>query len=303
MHNADRPPVLPMRAGVAPSCVVQPSRGTGTVLQFLAHRLPAVTATEWQDRMARREVVNEHGEVILPDTPLQPGVRLYYYRELASEPVLPFSERVLYQDAHLLVADKPHFMPVTPGGRHLHQTLLVRLRRQWGLPELSPVHRIDRDTAGLVLFSVQQATRGCYQALFRERAIRKVYEAVAPLLPRAAWPEEYRSRIEESPQFFRMHEVPGTPNSLTRIALLASHGHWGLFRLEPVTGRRHQLRVHMAALGMPLRHDPFYPVVNDPPEGDYSRPLQLLARSLEFQDPLTGQTRMFRSQRSLQWPP
>lgn len=301
MHNPDRRAVLPMRDGVAPSCVVQPSRGAGTVLQFLAERLPAVSTAEWQDRMARREVVTEHGEVVSPDTALQPGVRLYYYRELAQEPVLPFAEQVLYRDEHLLVADKPHFMPVTPSGRYLHQSLLVRLRKACHLPELSPLHRIDRDTAGLVLFSVQPATRGRYQAIFRERSIRKHYEAVAR--PAAQWPREYRSRIEESPQFFRMQEVPGPPNSLTQIALRDIQGPWGLFDLQPITGRRHQLRVHMAALGMPLRNDAFYPVVNDPPEGDYSRPLQLLARTLEFTDPLTGQLRRFESQRQLQWPP
>ncbi|GAA4420861.1 pseudouridine synthase [Acidovorax lacteus] len=252
--------------------------------------------------MARGEVVSEHGEVITPETPLRLGVRLYYYRELRHEPSLPFSETVIYRDDHLLVADKPHFMPVIPTGRYLQRSLLVRLRKQWGLPDLSPVHRIDRDTAGLVLFSVQRSTRDAYQALFRERMIRKTYEAVAALPPQL-WPCEYHSRIEESPQFFRMHEVPGPANSLTRIALLEQSGPWGLFQLEPITGRRHQLRVHMAALGMPVHHDPFYPVVNDPPEGDYSRPLQLLARSLEFQDPVTGQRRFYRSQRSLNWPP
>ncbi|MFN3376639.1 MAG: pseudouridine synthase [Burkholderiaceae bacterium] len=272
------------------------------MLQFLVRRLPAVPESAWMDRMARREVVSEYGEAITPEMLLQPGVRIYYYRELPHEPLLPFLETVVYRDEHLLVADKPHFMPVIPTGRYLQRSLLVRLRKQWDLPDLSPLHRIDRDTAGLVLFSVQRATRGVYQALFRERAIRKTYEAVAALSMRP-WPAEYESRIEESAQFFRMQEVSGPPNSLTRIALLDRCGPWGLFQLEPVTGRRHQLRVHMAALGMPLRHDPFYPVVNDPPEGDYSRPLQLLARSLEFRDPLTGQPRAYRSQRSLLWPP
>lgn len=302
MHNPHRPPVLPLRDGVAPSCVVLPSQGGGRILDFLVERLPAVSRSAWEDRMRRAEVRSEHGEVIGPDTRFLPGVRLFYYRELEAEPPLPFDEALVYQDDHLVVADKPHFMPVVPSGPYLHHTLLVRLRKRLGLPELSPLHRIDRDTAGLVLFSVQQATRGRYQALFRERRIAKAYEAVAPWHPGLPCPAERRSRIEESAQFFRMEEVGGEPNSHTRLRLLQHGGGWGLFGLEPVTGKRHQLRVHMAALGMPLRNDAFYPVVNDPPPGDYSRPLQLLARSLRFTDPLSGLERFFESRRSLQWP-
>jgi tRNA pseudouridine32 synthase / 23S rRNA pseudouridine746 synthase len=229
------------------------------------------------------------------------SLRVYYYRSLPAEPALPFTETVLYQDEHLVVADKPHFMPVTPSGRYLHNTLLVRLKRQLGLPELSPLHRIDRDTAGLVLLSVQQRTRGAYQALFRDKQITKHYDAIAPWREGLAFPREHMSRLEESPQFFRMQEVPGEPNSHTQMQMLevARSGAWARYRLMPITGKRHQLRVHMAALGLPLRNDPFYPVVNDPPEGDYSRPLQLLARSLEFADPVLGVPRMFESRQRL----
>ena len=250
--------------------------------------------------MEQGDVVDEHGVPVTPARAFERGIRLYYYRWLDQEPCIPFEETVLYQDAHLLVADKPHFMPVTPTGRYLHHSLLVRLKHRLQLPELSPLHRIDRDTAGLVLFSVQRATRGLYQGLFRDRAITKHYEAVAPWREGLALPPEYRSRLEESPQFFRMHEVPGEPNSHTRIQVLEVGQGWARYRLEPVTGKRHQLRVHMAALGLPLRNDAFYPEVNDPPEGDYSRPLQLLARWLEFSDPLTGEPRRFLSQRQLE---
>lgn len=300
MHNPRHPDVLPMRAGVSPSCVVLPSSGSGTMLDFLAQRIPAVTREAWALRMEQGDVVDEHGVPVTPARAFERGIRLYYYRWLDQEPCIPFEETVLYQDAHLLVADKPHFMPVTPTGRYLHHSLLVRLKHRLQLPELSPLHRIDRDTAGLVLFSVQRATRGLYQGLFRDRAITKHYEAVAPWREGLALPPEYRSRLEESPQFFRMHEVPGEPNSHTRIQVLEVGQGWARYRLEPVTGKRHQLRVHMAALGLPLRNDAFYPEVNDPPEGDYSRPLQLLARWLEFSDPLTGEPRRFLSQRQLE---
>ena len=299
MHNPHHPHVLPVRDGVSPSCVVLPTHGLGSMLDFLAQRLPVVARDEWRQRMLAGDVVDERGQLVVPGRPFEGGLRLYYYRSLPAEPVLPFSEVVLYQDEHLMVADKPHFMPVTPSGRYLHNTLLVRLKRQLGLPELSPLHRIDRDTAGLVMLSVQQRTRGAYQALFRDRQITKHYDAIAPWRADVAFPREHVSRLEESPQFFRMQEVPGEPNSHTHMQVLEVAGGWARYRLSPITGKRHQLRVHMAALGLPLRNDPFYPVVDDPPEGDYSRPLQLLARSLAFVDPVTGAQRVFESQQSL----
>ncbi|MCL5741696.1 MAG: pseudouridine synthase, partial [Betaproteobacteria bacterium] len=258
MHNPRHALALPLRDGVGPSCVVLPSQGQGSMLDFLAQRLPGVQRSEWLQRMQAGDVVDERGVAVLPHRPFEGGIRLYYYRQLQSEPTLPFAETVLYQDEHLLVADKPHFMPVTPSGCYLQQTLLVRLKRRLDLPELSPLHRIDRDTAGLVLFSVQQRTRGAYQALFRDRQITKHYDAVAPWHGDVHFPRDHRSRLEESPQFFRMHEVPGEPNSHTHMQVLQVAGAWALYRLSPITGKRHQLRVHMAALGLPLRNDPFY---------------------------------------------
>ncbi|MCE1192808.1 MAG: pseudouridine synthase [Acidovorax sp.] len=303
MHNPRHPHAPPMRDGVGPSCVALPSQGAGSLLDFLVQRLPAVSREDWVQRMEAGEVIDEHGQPVRPDRAFQRGLRVYYYRSLPAEPQLPFAETVLYQDEHLVVADKPHFMPVTPSGRYLHHTLLVRLKHRLGLPELSPLHRIDRDTAGLVLLSVQQRTRGTYQALFRDRQITKRYDAIAPWRADLAFPRDHISRLEESPQFFRMHEVPGAPNSHTHMQVMevSPAGDWARYRLTPVSGKRHQLRVHMAALGLPLRNDPFYPVVNDPPEGDYSRPLQLLARSLEFVDPVTGTARCFESAQRLGW--
>ncbi|PJI97772.1 23S rRNA-/tRNA-specific pseudouridylate synthase [Acidovorax sp. 69] len=302
MHNPRHPQVMPVRDGVSPSCVALPTHGQGNMLDFLSQRLPVVGREEWCQRMLAGEVVDERGQVVAPERPFEGSLRLYYYRSLSAEPALPFSETVVYRDEHLVVADKPHFMPVTPSGHYLHNTLLVRLKRQLGLPELSPLHRIDRDTAGLVMLSVQQRTRGVYQALFRDREITKHYDAIAPWRADVRFPREHTSRMEESPQFFRMQEAPGEPNSHTHMQVVEVAGGWARYRLSPITGKRHQLRVHMAALGLPLRNDPFYPVVNDPPEGDYSRPLQLLARSLEFMDPLTGEHRVFESRQSLNLP-
>jgi len=303
-----RPPhrvTPPMLEGVSASCVALPAGPWPLLVDFLAQRLPAVSQAQWQQRMAQGRVLDENGQPLPPNAPFQPQTRVYYYRELNAEPVIPFEASVLYQDEHLLVADKPHFLPVTPAGRFVQQTLLVRLKRQLGIETLSPIHRIDRETAGLVLFSVRPQDRGAYQALFRDKVVEKSYEAIAPLRPDLPLPEVHRSRIEPDEQFFRQREVPGEPNSETLIALQEARGDLARYRLSPVTGKTHQLRVHMDALGRPIAGDLFYPEVVHGPgytDEDYSRPLQLLARSIAFIDPVTGAPRRFESQRHLQWP-
>jgi len=293
-----------MRAGVSASCVALPHGQWPLVLDFLAERLPGVSRAEWLQRMAAGEVLAEDGSPLPPQTPYRRGIRVYYYRTLPAEPPIPFEEDILYQDEHLLVADKPHFLPVTPGGRFVQQTLLTRLKRRTGIETLTPMHRIDRETAGLVLFAIRPQDRGTYQTLFRTRQVHKLYEAIAPLCSRLPLPAIYRSRIEPDVRFFRQREVPGTPNSETRITLLDHDGARALYQLEPLTGRTHQLRVHMAALGCPIEGDRFYPVVAHGPNedgADYRHPLQLLARAIAFDDPVTGQRRAFTSRRQLQW--
>lgn len=299
MYNTHDPQVLPIRDGVKPSCVVLPTEGQGTCLDYLAERLAFVARDGWLGRMERGEVVDELGRAVHRQTPLLHGLRIYYYRQVDAEPAVPFEAEVLYRDDHLVLADKPHFLPVTPGGKYLQNTLLVRLKNQLGLPDLSPVHRIDRDTAGLVLFSIHKHERGAYQALFRERTVHKTYEAIAPWDAALPFPRTHASRMAESDHFIRMHEVPGTPNSVTHMRVLEHNARWARYALEPVSGKRHQLRVHMAALGLGLLGDGLYPVVDDAPEGDFSRPLKLLAQSLAFQDPITGQQHQFVTRRTL----
>jgi tRNA pseudouridine32 synthase/23S rRNA pseudouridine746 synthase len=219
--------------------------------------------------------------------------------------VIPFDETILFQDDWLVVADKPHFLPVTPTGGYVQQTLLVRLKRRLGIEHLAPIHRIDRETAGLTLFAVQPATRDAYHALFRQRAVTKTYEAIAASPGVQPFPRVHRSRIvEDSSAFFRMVETPGEANSETRIEVLEVRGTHARYGLQPLTGRRHQLRVSMDALGLPIIGDQFYPTVRRGPREpeDFSRPLQLLARTIAFTDPVTGQARAFESRRSLQWP-
>jgi tRNA pseudouridine32 synthase/23S rRNA pseudouridine746 synthase len=276
-----------------------------SVLDFLEHRLPLVGRAVWCLRLANGDVLDENAQALAPDAPYRGGSRLYYYRALDNEVEVPFQATVLYQDAHLVVADKPHFLPVTPGGRYVQQSLLVRLKHSLGLDSLSPIHRIDRETAGLVLFAVRAQDRAAYQALFRERSVHKVYEAMAPFDANVPLPQVRRSRIaEEDGAFFRMTEVTGEPNSETRIELLEQRGAWARYRLEPVSGKRHQLRVHMNALGLPLVGDQFYPrVLRGPDEAeDFANPLRLLAQAIAFTDPVTGEARRFESRLQLDWP-
>lgn len=296
MHESVHPIQLPMRNGVSASVVSVP-QGAPHLLDFLAQRMPGVSRQQWSDRLAQGLVLHEDGQAALPDQSCQPGQRLYYYRHLADEPVLPFQAQVLFEDAHLLVVDKPHFMPVTPSGRYVQQSLLVQLKRQTGCADLVPLHRIDRETAGLVLLGKRLQDRDAYHALFRDHQIHKTYHAVAAHAPQLKLPLLYASRLVPGEPFFRTQEVPGPANSETRIALLHTDGQRALYALEPISGKRHQLRVHMNALGIPIEGDPFYPTVlrgPDAPE-DFGQPLQLLAKSLRFTDPITGYARAWTS--------
>ena len=286
--------------GVGTSCVSLPQGPWATLIDFFAHRFPNIPRDEWVARMQRGDVTDEKGGCVAPDAPFTPHTRLFYYRSLPAEACIPFDEAVLYQDDLIVVADKPHFLPVTPAGRYLQETLLVRLKRKLGIESLAPVHRIDRETAGLVLFTVQPHTRGRYQALFRERAVEKRYEAIAPMHAGLSLPLIRSTRLEEGDSFMTMHEAPGEPNAETHIELIESFGTVARYGLRPLSGKRHQLRVHMAALGLPIVNDAIYPTLQpDTHEPDYSRPLQLLARSLEFVDPMNGQSRRFESRHRL----
>lgn len=291
-----RAPPLPTRDGVGPSCVALPPGPWATIAAFLVERFPAVAATTWAARIAAGEVVDERGAPVTPTRPHQPQLRVYYYRSLVDEARVPFDAAVLFRDAHLVVADKPHFLPVTPSGDHLRETLLVRLKRQLGIDTLAPVHRIDRETAGLVLFSIDPTTRGAYQRVFAQRAVTKVYECVAPWRSDLAWPLTRRSRLVDDPtHFMRMAEVPGEPNAQTHIELIGHIGDAARYRLVPLTGKRHQLRVHCAALGIPIFGDRIYPELLPAHTDDHAHPLQLLARVLAFVDPVTGAARRFES--------
>ncbi|TDK21098.1 pseudouridine synthase [Luteimonas aestuarii] len=291
-----RPPAID---GVGASRFQVPPGPSATVLDALCAAFPAIPASQWRERFARGHVLDADGHPLPANAAARAGLELHYYRDVPDEPLIVGEARVLHRDAHLLVADKPHFLPVVPAGRFVRDTLLARLVRQTGIDTLVPLHRIDRATAGLVLFSVEPRTRDAYQALFRERRIRKRYAALAPALPGRSFPLTHCSRIVRGEPFFRMREVDGEPNSETRIEVLSRDAaHWR-YALEPVTGRKHQLRVHMASLGAPILGDPLYPDLDETALAQDGAPLQLLAQSLAFEDPLDGTAQCFESEQSL----
>jgi tRNA pseudouridine32 synthase / 23S rRNA pseudouridine746 synthase len=288
-------------SNMRPSTLHLPQGDWATVLDCLAAHFPAIGRELWAQRMARGRVLDAEGAPIDPRHPYRAGLRVHYFREVAAETPIPFEETVLHVDEHLLVADKPHFLPVMPAGEYVEQTLLARLAKRLGNADLVPLHRIDRHTAGLVLFSTNAQSRGRYQALFRERRIDKRYEALAAALPALQFPLLRHTRLEAGEPFFRMREVPGVANSETRIEVLEKLGELWRYALYPVTGKKHQLRVHLAALGAAICNDPFYPEVSAAADAtdDYGKPLKLLARGLDFIDPLSGAPRHFESRLSL----
>ncbi len=314
--------------GVSASKVGVPANTLLTAIDFLCARFPAIQRERWLQRFDAGRVLNAIGQPIAPGQGLLGESHLLYFREVSDEPTLPFRAQIIFQDDHLVVADKPHFMPVTPGGQYVQQSLLVQLKQQLNLPELSPIHRIDRETAGLVMFSVRAQDRDAYQALFRLRQVEKTYEAIAgvpessPL--RLEFPLTHKSMMVEDAQFFRMRELAddemqnGEPfNSETWMdcverldgrdaamqTITPSTPALARYVLKPITGQRHQLRVHMNALGLPLVGDQFYPVVKRAADAldDFSSPLQLLAKTIAFNDPLTGTARTFESCRVLKF--
>lgn len=274
----------------------QVNPGVATVLEYLILKFPYVESTVWQQRMADGKVHWHDGSLITAQSRFKPQQRVYYYREVENEPRIPFKETVLFQDEHILVAYKPHFLAVTPGGIYVNECLQNRLQRSTCNKDLQALHRLDRVTAGLVMFSVNPNTRHCYHQLFETRQIHKKYQAIADIkqgenLVGQRW--EIKNRIVQGKPSFRMCVGEGDANSHSVIQCIQQSAEQALFELNPITGKTHQLRVHMQALGYPLLNDKYYPTCQPKSDDNYSAPLQLLAKELKFVDPITQQSRLF----------
>lgn len=273
-----------------------------SIMDFLCRAFPGISRDRWAQRLREGKVLDDRGSPINADTPYSPSKRIFYFREVENEPVIPFTEQILFRNDEILVADKPHFLPVTPGGRYVEECLLNRLRARTGIAGLAPLHRLDRETAGLVIFSVNPETRAAYHELFMKGKVEKIYHALAELHqpPREnRWTVE--NRIVRGEPRFRMKIVPGIANARSHIQLLEVQDHRGLFRLQPVTGKTHQLRLHLSSLGFGIINDRVYPDLQPERDDDFDRPLQLLAGEIRFHDPVAGTDREFRSERKLSW--
>ena len=276
--------------------------GVATVLEYLIIKFPYINAQIWRQRIADGKVHCHDGSLITTQSPFQPQQRIYYYREVENEPNIPFKETILFQDQHILVAYKPHFLAVIPGGIYVNECLQNRLRSSTGIETLQALHRLDRVTAGLVIFSVNPDTRHRYHHLFETQKIHKTYQAIAKTgvgenLMGQEW--EIKNRIVQSEPCFRMQVTEGEANSHSVIRCVQQSTQQALFELTPITGKTHQLRVHMQALGWPILNDKYYPKLQPLSADDYSAPLQLLAKELQFIDPVTQDSRYFSCDRNL----
>ncbi len=296
---------LPVRDGVNATRLRLPDEGPwDTAMDYMMHRWGHIDPQGIEDRFDAGEIVGEAGVALDRSTPLRNHTFIWYYRTLPPETRIPVELDILHQDGHLLVVDKPHFLPTTPGGTYIQESALVRLRNQLNLPDLIPMHRLDRMTAGILLLSTNPETRGKYQVLIEKRQVQKEYECVAaaepaPGHPAVDFPVVVRNRMTKSRSYLLAEVIDGEPNAETRIERLRTFAGGGLrralYRLEPHSGKTHQLRVHMASLGLGIVNDAFYPELLDKAPDDYSRPLQLLARGIRFVDPITGRPVEYRS--------
>ncbi len=301
---------LPVRDGVNATRLHLPLTGPwATIQDYVLERFGHVDPDGIRERFAAGEVVALGGIPVTGKTPLGAHEFIWYYRSPPAETPIPYEAVILHEDAHLVAVDKPPFLPTTPGGRFLQETALVRLRRLLDEPDLTPLHRLDRLTWGVVLFVKDAESRGPYQQLFERRTISKSYEAIAPA-PRGELRERLEAgsvvvenRLAKIRTHLRAFEEEGPVNARSEVELLRElDGGRALYRLTPHTGKTHQLRLHMASLGLGIENDPFYPTLLDEAADDHSRPLKLLARSISFRDPLSGEERRFASGFSLECP-
>lgn len=341
-HRRLLTPPLAQKNGIDPIQLVLPQpeelpeeltsggRTPATIADYLIARFYPNDPQIIHARFKTGEVRLDGGTVLTIDSPYMPGERIWYFRELADEPELPSDLPILFEDEHVLAIDKPHFLPTTPRGAYIAQTALTKLRVREGNPLLIPIHRLDRPTAGVLLFAKTVEARRPFQMMFQHRQVSKTYHAVAPVTADPAAAEQalstegllVRSHIQKVRDVLQVQQLSEAecaaqgvdPNTLTTARILETFTPspaeaeawgaerdrpWGLYELAPHTGKTHQLRAHLNLLGAPILGDVLYPRVlpDGPDRPEY--PLQLLARTLSFEHPITGEPISLRSGRTL----
>ena len=283
--------IPPMRDGVSASKVFlgNVNKEYKTTFEYLIEHFAHISKDEWQQRFDDHLIIDMFGQKLTVNSPFQTNTHIYYYRFLAHEVHVPFQEKILFENKDLLVVDKPHFLTISPTGQYVQETLLVRLKKTTGNPDLTPIHRLDRETAGIVLFSKRPETRGLYQQMFADRQVNKTYHAIAPYHAHLTFPYSLSLRMDKGEPFYTMQVVEGQVNSHTDIEILEHNALWAKYLLKPSTGKQHQLRVHLSWLNIPIKNDPFYPQVIHKKEDDFANPLQLLAKEIRFKDPVIGE--------------
>lgn len=293
---------LPPRHGLGAAWLRTPDSGVptsdATLRDFLLRRLPSTVDVDAM--LASGEFVDQQGHPICGDEPARPNTFIWFHRRLREEPPVPFDIPVLYQDERIVVVDKPPFLSTIPRGRHVVESVVVKLRARLGLPELAPAHRLDRLTSGVLLLTTHREYRAGYQRLFEQRAVTKVYTARAAWHPGLLLPHTVRNHLVKRRGVWQAEVIEQAPwNAETHVELLQRvSATVADYRLRPTTGRTHQLRRHLNDLGAPILHDPLYPTIREVDVDDFSHPLELIAAELSFLDPHTGQQRVFHSQRS-----
>lgn len=289
---------LPIKNGISPNRIWLPAGSWPSIFEFFRQRFPQLSEQQCRERFEQNEVCTSDGEFQTTQSIYRSGLHLYFYREVHNEVSVPFDETIIFENENIVVADKPHFLAVAPSGQYLSETLLVRLRKKLNNNDLELCHRLDRETAGLVLLTKKPELRALYHSLFADREIFKIYHAIAPHRE-LNFPITRESRLIKSEPYMRMQEVEGESNSISTVDLVEKGKLWSLYQLQPTTGKKHQLRVHMAGLNIPIKNDPLYPEYKPKVATNFENPLQLLAKSLKFLDPISKQILFFESQQSL----
>ena len=289
--------VPPMIRGVTASKLFLPAiqPAPQRLYDYLCQQFSHISAQEWQQRFQDQLIYAADGTILSLDSAYLANQHIYYYRFLAHEIHVPFQHHILYETDDLYIVDKPHFLTMSPTGQYVQETLLVRLKNQTGNADLTPIHRLDRETAGLVLFSKRPETRGIYQQMFAHREVKKTYHAIAAYHSSLEFPRTVCLRMDKGQPFYTMKIVEGEPNSETQIDILEHNSQWAKYLLKPETGKQHQLRVHLNHLGITIKNDPLYPIVQHKSDDDFSNPLQLLAKRIQFIDPVTNKSMDFSS--------